>query len=89
MQTDLSFGMIIFRSEMHCGQEEIMNETEGTIRSGCPLYSCRVCRTKTGWPHQVWCELKLLTVPGCTDCRYHDPLHGSCVHPAMRKGGAA
>lgn len=66
-----------------------MNETEGIIRSGCPLYSCRVCRTKTAWPHQVWCELKYRTVPGCTDCRYRSITDGSCIHPVMRKGGAA
>ena len=61
-----------------------MNETEGIIRSGCPLYSCRVCRTKTGWPHQVWCELRPMT-----DCRYRSITDGSCIHPVMRKGGAA
>lgn len=66
-----------------------MNETEGIIHSGCPLYSCRVCRTKTGWPHQIWCELKLQTAPGCTDCRYFDLRSGACIHPAVRKGGAA
>ena len=66
-----------------------MDESMSIIHSGCPLYSCRVCRTKTGWRHQPWCELKELTVPGCTECRYHDIAGGSCVHPAMKKGGAA
>jgi hypothetical protein len=66
-----------------------MNETEGIIRSGCPLYSCRVCRTKTGWPHQVWCELRPMTVPGCAECRYRSARNDNCVHPAIRKGGAA
>ena len=65
-----------------------MNEIMSNIRSSCPLYICRVCRTKTGWPHQVWCELKGLTEPGCTDCRYHSARNGGCVHPAMKKGGA-
>ena len=66
-----------------------MNEAEGIIHSGCPLYSCRVCRTKTGWPHQVWCELRPMTVPGCAECRYRSARDDSCVHPALRKGGAA
>ena len=26
------------------------------IAAQCALFACRVCRTKTGWPHQVWCD---------------------------------
>lgn len=66
-----------------------MDETMSIIRGNCTLYSCRVCRTKIGWPHQVWCELKGIIVPGCGDCRYQNVRDFSCIHPATRKGGAA
>ena len=66
-----------------------MDETDGTIRCACMLYACRVCRTKTGWRHQRWCELAGLTVPGCGECRYHDERRDACAHPSRRKGGAA
>ena len=58
------------------------------IAAACELYACRVCRTKTGWPHQKWCEMKLVTNPDCGDCRYWSEKKGKCDHPAVRKGGA-
>ena len=65
-----------------------MDETMSIIRSNCPLYICCVCRTKTGWRHQVWCELKGFTMPGCGECRYRSARDFSCTHPVIRKGGA-
>ena len=26
-----------------------MGTTDNLIRSACPLFACRICRTKTGW----------------------------------------
>ncbi len=66
-----------------------MENTDSTIRARCPLYCCRVCRTKTGWRHQCWCRIAGVTQPGCADCRYHDADKNLCVHPIQRKGGAA
>lgn len=62
-----------------------MEERDAVIRASCPLYACRFCRTKTGWPHQLWCVLELVTEPDCEDCRYL--ARGRCAHPARRKGG--
>ena len=62
-----------------------MEEREGVIRAACPLYACRVCRTKTGWPHQCWCKSAALTAPGCDACCYFK--QNRCAHPARRKGG--
>ena len=67
------------------GKEGDMDKNEAVIRSACPLYVCRLCRTKTGWPHQCWCELRDSTEPGCADCRYHDALRGKCAHPAKER----
>ena len=57
------------------------------IRSACELFACRVCRTKTGWPHQKWCELCDLVRPDCGDCRYWNVGKNKCGHPARRGGG--
>ena len=57
----------------------------GVIRTTCALFACRVCRTKTNWPHQPWCELAGRTLPRCEDCRYYDRPKGRCIHPARRK----
>ncbi|MCR5137317.1 MAG: hypothetical protein K6C12_09495 [Oscillospiraceae bacterium] len=57
---------------------------EAIIRCACPLFACRICRTKTGWPHQLWCEISGVTEPGCTDCRYHNPEKSACAHPARK-----
>ena len=57
------------------------------IRADCPLYACRCCRTKTGWPHQVWCEMRHVTEPDCGDCRYWSAEKQACEHPAERGGG--
>ena len=66
-----------------------MAETDNLIRAECPLYVCRVCRTKTGWPHQCWCCQAQVTNPDCEECRYYDRNKTECVHPARGKGDAA
>lgn len=62
-----------------------MEETETIIHSVCPLYACRVCRTKSGWRHQQWCGIADVTEPDCADCRYYDPLRDKCAHPARER----
>ena len=62
-----------------------MEEERPRMEARCDLYACRVCRTKTGWPHQPWCELSQVTEPDCADCRYWGGK--KCRHPARRKGG--
>ena len=64
-----------------------MVETDGVIRAICPQFACRVCRTRTGWPHQSWCEQRETTVPRCADCRYYHAGRQKCVHPTRGKGG--
>ena len=56
-----------------------------TIRAACPRFACCDCRTMTGWPHQPWCRLRTRTAPDCSDCRYFDPSHSTCVHPSLNK----
>lgn len=63
-----------------------MPEKNTEIRSACPLYACKDCRTKTGWRHQSWCSLADVHEPGCEHCLYHDPDRDTCVHPVRRKG---
>ena len=55
------------------------------IDARCPRYACRLCRTKTGWPHQPWCELSRVTEPECADCRYWNAGKNLCDHPAARR----
>lgn len=62
-------------------------EERPVIRARCDLYACRVCRTKTGWPHQKWCAIKPVTEPDCGDCRYWSVRKNRCDHPASRRGG--
>ncbi len=64
-----------------------MDKTETVIRSACPLFACRLCRTKSGWPHQRWCVLRDMAEPGCPDCRYFDLTRGVCAHPAKERRG--
>ena len=76
--------------ELHYSQEEpprSLSELRPVIHASCALYVCRECQTKTGWPHQKWCELKLLTDPGCADCIYWSVKKDKCDHPALRRGG--
>lgn len=54
------------------------------IRGNCSLFVCRCCRTKYGWEHQNWCELKSLSQPLCGDCRYYSN-ENKCIHPAANK----
>lgn len=64
-----------------------MDNTAGIIHAECPSYACRICRTKTGWPHQVWCGMKQVEGPNCKDCHYFDPDRARCIHPLREKGG--
>ena len=64
-----------------------MGTTDNLIRSTCPLFACRICRTKTGWPHQSWCGAAAVTQPGCPDCRYWDTAGFICAHPVRGKRG--
>ena len=57
------------------------------IDASCALFACRSCRTKTGWPHQKWCEMQHLTDPDCADCIYWSVKKNKCDHPARRRGG--
>ena len=57
------------------------------IRASCPLFACRECRTRTGWPHKNGCELIDLAVPDCRACRYWSAKKEKCDHPEMRNGG--
>ena len=59
------------------------------IDARCPRFVCRICRTKTGWPHQLGCEMWLVTAPECADCRYWSAKKSLCDHPAARKERAA
>lgn len=63
----------------------MLEETqELIIRGNCPDYVCGACRTKYGWPHQVWCSQKDLTEPTCEDCTYYNQKKARCVHPMKR-----
>ncbi len=64
-----------------------MAENRPIIEAACAKYACRSCRTKTGWPHQSWCERAAVQKPDCGDCRYFDTEKVICIHPAVRKGG--
>ena len=60
------------------------NPAERRISSRCEDFVCRVCRTKTGWPHQKWCSSEN-TEPGCSDCLYAAKNGTVCKHPQRRK----
>lgn len=53
------------------------------IRAACALFACLVCRTKTGWRHQIWCSACGVEKPDCVDCLYWSK--HTCKHPAKRK----
>lgn len=59
------------------------------IQARCARYVCRICRTKTGWPHQLGCALAQLTEPSCADCRYWSERTSRCDHPAVRRERAS
>ena len=67
------------------GVEGDMDEEKDIIRCLCPLFACRVCRTKTGWRHQSWCERADVTEPGCAECHYYDADCDRCRHPAEER----
>ena len=62
-----------------------VDNNEGIIRASCSRYACRICRTKTNWPHQSWCDIKDVTSPACNDCCYYDRSKNACAHPALGK----
>lgn len=66
-----------------------MDDTRPIIRSACLLFACRLCRTKTLWPHQSWCAASRVTRPACPDCCYYDPAGMRCTHPARGRGRAS
>ena len=66
-----------------------MDRESARIRAGCPRYACLECRTKSGWPHQMWCGMAHVTEPACIDCRYWSAKKGLCDHPATRRERAA
>lgn len=63
-----------------------MKEELSEITSSCPYLVCRVCRTKIGWPHQSWCDLKEKTELCCFDCFYFKVKDEICTHPVLKKG---
>ena len=62
-----------------------MDEEKDIIRCLCPLFACRVCRTKTGWRQQSWCERADVKEPGCAECYYYDADCDRCRHPAEER----
>ncbi|MBR1737695.1 MAG: hypothetical protein IJ736_11880 [Firmicutes bacterium] len=56
------------------------------IGGECSIYACRVCRTKVGYHHQAWCELKNIGKPKCEECRYYSPEKEACIHPMKKVG---
>jgi hypothetical protein len=61
-----------------------LSDTQKRIVSECPMFACRKCRTKAGWPHQAWCPVSGAVRSDCTGCVYSDG-KGGCVHPTKRK----
>lgn len=66
-------------------RKDQMGEIVGVIQTKCPDFVCRLCRTKTGWPHQRWCSYRKRTTPECQDCRYYDRRKDQCLHPGRDK----
>ena len=62
-----------------------MREELPCIAADCPQFVCRVCRTKVGWPHQRWCEIRNITKTLCSDCQYRGRNGGECIHPLRRR----
>lgn len=61
-----------------------MKERNATIASNCPRFACKICRTKTGWAHQIWCPALPITLPECGDCMYHNEKRETCEHPNVK-----
>lgn len=64
-----------------------MNGGKKIIAAKCPLFACRDCRTKTGWPHQSWCGAPDRIKPGCGDCFYYQIKAEKCAHPTLKRKG--
>ena len=61
-----------------------MKDDRRRIAALCPLFVCRLCRTKTGWAHQGWCAAADSISPDCADCLYR-AANGSCAHPTEKR----
>ena len=61
--------------------------SEVAIRGDCSFFACRCCRTKFGWAHQKWCEIRAETFPTCSDCQYYNAQARMCRHPVVKKEG--
>ncbi len=61
-----------------------MKKRRKRIDAECPLFACRECRTKAGWPHQSWCTAEENAKPFCVECLYVDH-SGGCTHPAKKR----
>lgn len=64
---------------------KLNNQDENIIRGSCADFVCRSCRTKCGWPHQMWCDHTELTEPGCPDCAYYNSKRDRCNHPVKNR----
>ena len=62
-----------------------MEQQREIIQASCPRYACLECRTKTGWPHQVWCYKIQCTSPTCEDCVCWSVKKNLCDHPYTRR----
>ena len=55
------------------------------IHTGCALFASKYCRTKTGWPHQRWCDIADKTMTDCDDCVYYKINKKECKHPILKE----
>ena len=62
-----------------------MRHRNKLIDAACRLFVCRVCRTKTGWTHQNWCDIADNVKPDCGDCIYSGANKKVCKHPALKR----
>lgn len=66
------------------GGDEV-EKRKNEIIAECPLFVCRECRTKAGWPHQSWCPAADAAEAGCPECFYHSHTDEVCVHPILKR----
>ena len=69
---------------MSIENDELQSDEKAIIRGDCEDFVCGICRTKVGWPHQVWCDRPELTEPVCEDCGYYNERKKGCAHPVRR-----
>ncbi len=63
-----------------------MKKKDNIIGGKCEIFACRICRTKYGYKHQIWCELSHITLPQCEHCRYWSADGDVCKHPLKKVG---